>query len=140
VVTLTTEVATIEGTVTTAQGTPVDRARVVVFPDDPALWFRGTPFVRLSGVVSSPPRPALPAPRPGVPDPRVLRSRLGPGEFRTLNLKPGRYFIVALEMPDGPQASAPWPEWLERQRPLATAVLLTAGQTTSVQLRLTKEQ
>ena len=137
VVTLTTEVATIDGTVTTAQGTPADRASVIVFPDQPALWFTGSPFVRIIGVVPPPAAPIVPAqrPAPAAAAPMLMR-RLGPGGFAIGNLRPGRYLIVALEWSD--RVPLPSPEWFGQLRPIATSIVLTAGQTTSVQLRLAK--
>lgn len=135
-ITLTTEVGTILGTVTNDAGEPSPEASIVVFPDDPERWFPGSPFVHVSRALpasiatsANPPmsRPGMPPPAPRVP-----------GGFSVPGLVEGRYLVAAIESSFGMPPLQPDREALEKLRPKAAAVSVSAGQSASVTLRALK--
>jgi hypothetical protein len=134
-VVMTTDVATLEGLVTDSQGEPAPGVTVVVFPDDPDRWFTGSPFVFLARTMASvPPVPQQITPAPGRP--AATSSMPGSGRFFAPRLLAGRYWVVALA--EGATMPALDRAALEKLRPLATSVTLTAGRPTTVQLRIAR--
>lgn len=108
---LTSQVPELSGLVTTAGGAPVANYTVVVFAQDRALW---TPVTRH---VST-----------GRPDQQ--------GRFRVRSLPPGDYYAVALEYVE----PGSWldPEFLDGLVSAASSVVLNAGETKTVDLKLTE--
>jgi hypothetical protein len=126
---LTREIGVLQGRVVNHAGEPVP-AMVVVFPDDEARLFPGSPFMRVIRTAGLSPAPA----RPDAPAPRV--SPLPPGSFTLgTGLVPGRYRVVAFDL----AANARMPpdvETLRELAPNATRVTIEAGRTAVVELRL----
>ena len=104
VITLTTDVAMIDGIVTTAAGDPAD-ASIVVFPEDASKWVPGSPFVRTTRTCSSPATMAAGrgATPPGVQPTSAYANRQG--GFVMNGLLPGRYHVAAL--PYKPDSNSP---------------------------------
>lgn len=144
-ITLTTDTAMIDGTVTTAGGEPAE-AWIIVFSDDETRWFPMSPFVRINlsrptAAASGGRGASTPPASPGGPA-ASAESRQA-GGFVTPMLLPGRYAIVALPVNDGsygsPRSSpATDRESLQQLRAGAKVVSLTAGQTVTVRLQLKK--
>jgi hypothetical protein len=135
-ITLTTDAAMIDGTVTTAGGEPAE-AWVIVFSDDETRWFPMSPFVRIGRS-----RPTAGA-SGGRGSPTASAASRQAGGFATPMLLPGRYAIVALPVNDGSSLSpgsspATDRDSLQQLRAGAKTVSLTAGQTVTVQLQLKK--
>jgi len=127
-VVLTTETGTLWGVLTGVQDERLERTLVVVFPDEPGRWSVGAPFVRVS-------RPLTSATLQQAPSPLTRPTNLGymvPGGFIVPQLLPGRYRVTAVEESDPSQTVATDRATLEKLRPRATEVVVTAGQTTSV--------
>jgi hypothetical protein len=124
VVELTTQVAQIDVTVTSARKEP-ESVLLFLFPEDPLRWHRG--FVRYS---------------------RTLPTSARTGEIssvsaRLIRLPAGRYLVAAV--PDGDGSSYPTDvgtlerlRTLQKLRPLATPVTLIAGQTAKVTVAVAK--
>lgn len=134
---LTTEVATVIGTVTNDQGEPAPETMVIAFPDDPDRWFSASPFIHTTRSLPTLPAEAMQAPvqrRPGMPTPppRV------PGGFSFSSLIAGRYLLAALESTMGMPSPSPDRELLEKLRAKATPVTVSVGQTQTVTLRVLK--
>ena len=130
-ITLTTDVGRVEGTVAVAGAKPGVDAWVVAFSDDPEHWFAGSPFVYLTRTLGELPPWAAPAVS------SVPPVRREPGSFVIPSLAPGRYYIAAVEGSMGggpPQDRAS----LEKLRDGAKLITVTAGQTATVQIRLDK--
>jgi hypothetical protein len=142
-ITVTTDTATIDGTVATADGQPAG-AWVVVFPEDASKWFPGSPFVHaLHSREEAVPGPAS----GGAPAPRATRqvsqAGLQAGGFIAGYLLPGRYAVAVVADEGRPvwEAGTVPPvdrESLERLRAGATVVGVGAGETATVHLRLKK--
>ncbi len=140
VVTLTTDVAMIDGIVTTPAGGPAD-AWVVVFPEDASKWVPGSPFVRMTRTRASP--VTMDEGRggilPGTPPISAYVSRQG--GFVMTGLLPGRYHVAALQYnadTNSPSDMAPATdrEALAKLRAGARTVGASVGQAASVELRL----
>jgi len=141
-ITLTTDVAMIDGIVTTAAGDPAD-AWVVVFPEDASKWVPGSPFVR---TMRTRPLPATMAAgrgatAPGVQPTSAYANRQG--GFVTNGLLPGRYHVAAVPYTVDPYGASGLGmstdrESLEKLRARAKTVAATVGQASSVELRLPK--
>ena len=148
VIVMTTDTGRVQGTVTNAQGEPAPGMDVIMFPEDSDRWFAGSPFVSrtrsysapvstggtLPAMSAAPAASALSASPAAPPSPAVFR--LGPGRFSLPFVLPGRYYIVALDT--GNAVSGISRELLEKLRPTATDVTVTAGEPTTVQLRVAK--
>jgi hypothetical protein len=108
---LTDRITTLEGTVSTADGQLIDDGSpsVVIFSSDSSKWPFPSRFVTLA--------------RPNQT-----------GRFRVTGLPPALYLVAARPAIPGNE----WqnPEYLERLRALATPVTLTAGQSSTVDVRL----
>ena len=129
-ITLTTDVGRVEGTVAGPGANPAVDAWVVAFSDDPEHWFAGSPFVYVTRTMGEVP-PWVPAPPPAAP------VRREPGSFVIPSLTPGHYYVAAVEGSMGgspPQDRAS----LEKLRDGAKLMTVTAGQTATVQIRLDK--
>jgi len=127
-VVLTTETGTLWGVLTGVQDERLERTLVVVFPDEPGRWSVGVPFVHVS-------RPLTSATLRQAPSPLTRPTNLGymvPGGFIVPQLLPGRYRVTAVEESDPSQTVATDRATLEKLRPRAIEVVVTAGQTTSV--------
>jgi hypothetical protein len=142
VITLTTDVAMIDGLVTTAAGDPAE-AWIVIFPEDTSKWVPGSPFVRTTRTRPSPATMAAGrgATPPGVQPTSAYANRQG--GFVMNGLLPGRYHVAALPYnPDTNSPSAMVPatdrESLATLRASAKTVGATVGQAASVELRLPK--
>ncbi len=142
VITLTTDVAMIDGIVTTAAGDPAD-AWIVVFPEDASKWVPGSPFVRTTRTRPSPATMAAGrgATPPGVQPTSAYANRQG--GFVMNGLLPGRYHVAAL--PYNPDSNSPAGvvpatdrESLEKLRASARTIGAAVGQASSVELRLPK--
>jgi hypothetical protein len=134
---LTTETGSLSGSVVGSDGRPATNAWVVIFPENPKLWYR--PFVSISrttGVsplsVSSRPPQAAPQAASPVPGMRAARS---PGEFFFGRLVSGRYYVATLDATDNASVPLPDPEFLASLKPQATAVTVVAGETATVAIR-----
>ena len=129
-ITLTTDVGRVEGTVAGAGAKPPADAWVVAFSDDPEHWFAGSPFVYVSRTMGE-------APPWGPTRPSVAPVRREPGSFVIPSLAPGRYYVAAV---DGSMGGSPPQDRasLEKLRDGATLITVTAGQTAAVQIRLDK--
>ena len=141
-ITLTTDVAIIDGMVTTAAGDPGD-AWVLVFSEDASKWVPGSPFVRTTRTRPSPATMAAGrgATAPGVQPTSAYANRQG--GFVMNGLLPGRYHVAALPYnadTNSPSAMAPDTdrESLEKLRATAKTVRAAVGQASSVELRLPK--
>lgn len=145
-ITLTTDTATIDGTVTTSGGEPAE-AWIIVFPDDDTRWFPMSPFVRIgrsraTAVASGGRGASTPSASPGTSPTASAASRQA-GGFVTPMLLPGRYAIIAIPVNDGSYLSAGSSPATDRDSLLplragAKIVSLTAGRTVTVQLQLKK--
>jgi len=127
-VVLTTETGTLWGVLTGVQDERLERTLVVVFPDEPGRWSVGVPFVHVS-------RPLTSATLRQAPSPLTRPTNLGymvPGGFIVPQLLPGPYRVIAVEESDPSQTVATDRATLEKLRPRATEVVVTAGQATSV--------
>jgi hypothetical protein len=127
-VVLTTETGTLWGVLTGVQDERLERTLVVVFPDEPGRWSAGVPFVHVS-------RPLTSATLRQAPSPLTRTTNVGymvPGGFIVPQLLPGRYRVIAVEDTDPSQTVATDRATLEKLRPRATEVVVTAGQSTSV--------
>jgi len=109
-VVLTKSTTEISGTPTDAKGQPAVDYAVIVFADDAARWKYPSRFVATA--------------RPDQD-----------GGFKISNLPPGRYLAVALEYVEEGQGEDP--DYLESLRPLATMFNLAAGETKTLNLRVT---
>ncbi len=126
---LTREIGVLQGRVVNHAGEPVP-AMVVVFPDDEARLFPGSPFMRLIRTAGPSPGPT----RPDAPAPRV--SPLPPGSFSVgPGLVPGRYRVVAFDLATNARMP-PDVETLRELAPNAARVTIEAGRTAVVELRL----
>jgi len=117
----------IDGAVADPNGEAVAGATVVVFPDDPARWAVGSPFVRQSRSAAA----SAAATGQAVPG-GAASAPLDPGAFSVTMLPAGRYALVAF--PAGTTVLRPDRESLERWRASATVVTVNAGQTSAVKL------
>ena len=136
---LTTEVGSIDTTVTNAKGEPAAGAYVIIFSDDATRWFEASPYVRQSrtssgttGILSS--SAATPASGPGTP-----AANAEPGHVIIRTLIPGRYGVIALESGAGISGPAYDSEALEKVRSRATFVTVATGETATVQLQTVKQ-
>jgi hypothetical protein len=141
-ITLTTDVAIIDGMVTTAAGDPGD-AWVLVFSEDASKWVPGSPFVRTTRTRPSPATMASGrgATAPGVQPTSAYANRQG--GFVMNGLLPGRYHVSALPYssdPNSPAGVVPATDRdsLEKLRANAKTVRAAVGQASSVELRLPK--
>jgi hypothetical protein len=120
VVTLTTQVAQLDVSVTTSRTEP-EAVLVVLFSEDPARWHQG--FLQYARTTVSPVSDGV-----GTPPSATMR---------LIRMPPGRYLIAAIhedvEVADPTQVSV-----LERLRPVATPVTLVAGQTAKVTMAVAK--
>jgi hypothetical protein len=121
VVTLTTQVAQVDVTVTNASSRgEAEPVLVVLFSDDPKRWHQG--FIQYARTSAS----RLPAGSGALPS---VRTRL-------IRMPPGQYLIAAIH---DDEISYPTELGvLEKLRPLATPVTLVAGQTANVTLGVVK--
>jgi hypothetical protein len=145
-VTVTTDTATIEGTVKGGDGAPAD-AWIIVFPDDKSRWFPMSPFVRV--VRPRPPGspdPPTPTPAPvSVPGSMADRRRalIPAGGFRLMDLLPGRYAVAVVQVDpararSGGSMPATDADALAALRRSARMVSVSAGESVSLSLTLPK--
>ncbi len=143
-VTVTTDTATIEGTVKGGDGAPAD-AWIIVFPDDKSRWFPMSPFVR--AIRPRPPgSPDPPTPAPvSVPGSMADRRRalVPAGGFRLMDLLPGRYAVAVVQVDpararSGGSMPATDADALAALRRTARIVSVAAGETATVQLTVRK--
>jgi hypothetical protein len=138
---VTTDTGTFEGRVTNSRGEPASGVDVIIFSDDPARWFEGSSYVRVtrtvSGTALNAPSAPLPAAISGsstsMPAPPTEPGRIIGGP-----LVPGRYGVIAFESSTGTTGPAYDPETLEKLQSRATFFTVTAGQTATVQLKTVK--
>ena len=143
-VTVTTDTATIEGTVKGGDGAPAD-AWIIVFPDDRTRWFPMSPFVR--AIRPRPPgSPDPPTPAPvSVPGSMADRRRalIPAGGFRLMDLLPGRYAVAVVQVDpararSGGSMPATDADALAALRRTARIVSVAASETATVQLTVRK--
>jgi len=150
-ITLTTETATIAGTVTDTSGQPQE-AWVIVFPEDQSKWGPGSPFVSVVRTTTSETPvtrrgtniPLVPQTGSRTPTVTVRDTPAGrAGGFESGPLVPGRYLVAALPWGD-PSSPAPYmtpptdPESLAALRASARVVAATASQPAVVDLKLSR--
>jgi hypothetical protein len=111
---LSSDVATISGTVTEADGRELDDYRVIVFPVDRTKWFTGSPYVQ---IVAGP-----------NPD----------GRYVILDVPPGDYWLAAVNLVEGDATSGEWqnPDFLSRLAVQARRVSAGERQQVAADLRL----
>lgn len=110
-VVITSQVTEVAGAGSDAKGQPVLEYATVIFADDAARWKYPSRFIATAR-----------------PDQH--------GRFKISNLPPGRYLAVALEYLEEGQ----WedPDYLEALRPVATMFTLSAGETKTLALKVTR--
>ena len=101
----------LEGTVTDDAGKPVEQYTVLAFGDDPATWRPMSSMIRMG-------RPTK------------------EGKFQLRGLREGRYRVVALPADFNINTSNPDVELLEQLSKSSTPVVLNAGETRPLELRL----
>lgn len=108
---LTSQQQEVSGLVTGADGKPTSSYTAVVFPQDRELWRGATRYIAV-----------------GRPDQE--------GRFRIRTLPPGDYYVVAVEYVE----AGAWadPDFLDGVRHAGTSLALHAGETKTVDLRLTE--
>jgi len=111
---ITGQVTTVSGTVTTSKGTPATDYTVIAFAQDPSLWAAQAPG------------------RSGVTRPDQQ------GGFQLKSLRPGSYFIVAVEYVEQGQWTDP--EYLETIRAQATPLTLGEADTKTITLKLSADR
>ena len=145
-VTVTTDTATIEGTVKGGDGAPAD-GWIIVFPDDTSRWFPMSPFVRVSRPrPPGSPDPPMPTPAPvSVPGSMAERRRalIPAGGFRLMDLLPGRYAVAVVPVDpararSGGSMPATDADALAALRRTARMVSVAAGESVSLSLTLPK--
>jgi hypothetical protein len=102
----------IEGVVTDDAGKPVQEYTVLAFGDDPATWQPGSSMIRLT---------------------RPMKG----GKFHLRGLREGRYRVVAVPSEFSVNPVMPDLQLLEHLSKFATPVVLNAGETRPLELRLT---
>jgi hypothetical protein len=102
----------LDGAVTDDAGKPIQDCAVLIFGDEPATWKPGSSMIRLT---------------------RPMKE----GKFRLRGLREGRYRIVALPPEFTINTMTPDVQLLENLSKVATSVVLNAGETRSVDLKLT---
>jgi hypothetical protein len=132
VIVMTRETGRIDGVVNDAGGQAVTGAPVLVFPDDPARWSAGSPFVRQARSVATGASSGGPPGTTATPTVAAAGATRAPGAFSMTLLPAGRYALVAL--PPGTPYATPDKEALTRLRESATVVTVTVGQTATVEL------
>jgi hypothetical protein len=92
----------------------LDDYRVVLFSTAREKWFGGSPYVRMTGG----------------PD--------ADGGFSIVSVRPGEYFIAAVDVLEGDGASGEWetPEFMDRMARLARRITVSERQKVPVDLRL----
>src|SRR2546421_11376791 len=110
---LTNKVTTVSGIVTDGRGGAAKDCWTVIFPADSKRWTRSSRYIRAW--------------------------RAGPdGRFKAAGMRPGDYYIIALDKMEPGQNNDP--EFLERIRPRATSFSLGEGETKTIDLRLNTPQ
>ena len=102
----------LEGTVTDDAGKPVEQYTVLAFGDDPATWRASSSMIRMG---------------------RPMKD----GKFQLRGLREGRYRVVALPVDFVINPMNPDVELLEQLSKSSTPVVLNAGETRPLDLRLT---
>ena len=106
-----------------------EKVLVILFSEDPARWHSGSLHYTVIEASAEMPRQAAAAGHSGRPG-RVFTFPLGP-------VVPGRYLIAAVPSPPGVMFPTER-GFLERVRPLAVPVTLVAGQTSRVQVTVSR--
>ena len=101
----------LEGTVTDDAGKPVEQYTVLAFGDDPATWRPSSSMIRMG---------------------RPMKE----GKFQLRGLREGRYRVVALPADFIINPMNPDVELLEQLSKSSTPVVLNAGETRPLELRL----
>jgi hypothetical protein len=102
----------LEGTVTDDAGKPIQEYTVLAFGDDPGTWLPNSSMFRVG---------------------RPMKE----GKFTLRGLREGRYRVVALPPDFILNTMSPDPQLLEQLSKFATPVVLNAGETRPLELRLT---
>ena len=150
VVVLSYDTGSLEGLVVDGKGAPAaapDRTVVVVYPDDAAHWYEGSPFVRMTSVMTEanlrqmPTRPSSTPSAPGglpaalTPAQEALRWTPVPGGFFLPRLLPGRYLVVVSD----DNTASPFSfdrEMLERLKARAASVTVRTGEKSRVEVKM----
>lgn len=138
VIVLTRDAGRIEGTVVNSRGEPQVGATVIVFPDDPARWFQGSPFVTFARTMQPPPFPVSAPPSVTRAPGAIAPALPAPGRFTTSMLLPGRYFVVAVDTGNNGSMPAIDRESLTKLQQKATSVTVAAGDKATVQLQVSQ--
>lgn len=151
---VTTDVGSIDATVTNSKGEPAAGAYVIIFSDDATMWFEGSPYVRQGRTATATASTPAGAPSAGAASgeasgmPTAPQAPGGggaaaanrePGRLVSQTIVPGRYGVIAFEPGPGSTGPAYDREALEKLKSRATYVTVVAGETATVQVKTVKQ-